>query len=665
MRVIESILFLFSELILIFLAYSWYRKDAEDRIKAVFKTYLSWTGYCVLSFFALEYFGLVNNPSVYLALNLFFSALFLVNFHRAGKVNFLFRVRRSKFPKSINTQKANHKFFIIAYSWIGSLYFVTLLSNFASSPTVDDELTSYLVRVEHWVRAGFIQDFDVYPYHSPLNIYPIAFQSILLKLRLISGSDLTYQFLTFASITITALAIYKISIQLTKSSFMSHLGVIVFLSSPFVLQAAGMNLVDVFTASLIILFVYFLLFEKSVRFNEKLFFGLLAISIAIAAKQSTIFFLPGFVLLLFLAFNQGNKIKISHKWLAALVVFMLISAPIYLRNYFLYGHVLGNPEAFSFYTGEDSEGIKERLYLLRYNLTRFVYFFFLGDAPEAIKEHFLVPLFDRFGSLNGNITIDLHYLGVSYFGFLVVPTFLIVGLVLFIKASSSSTFKVDPLNNQFGRILLVVGISLPILLFLISRTFTHAFSRYLFPVFTLFIPLAVAGLHSISLRTVRRGIIKALAILLTLWFFALSTPIVSSSGLKPLLGNENVFHLSRVEESVLWIRTLQGEKNAQEIRTIYQFVNGKSDSNTTLCLDIRKKFSAYPFLYKKSYKEVNWINLDTAKRFGDKTSSIFDCNVLLSDSSEFDVQLTQLYENRRYFELNQLYVYSQLKTTES
>jgi hypothetical protein len=145
----------------------------------------------------------------------------------------------------------------------------------------------------------------------------------------------------------------------------------------------------------------------------------------------------------------------------------------------------------------------------------------------------------------------------------------------------------------------------------------------------------------------------------------LSTPIVSSSGLKPLLGNEDVFHLSRAEESVLWIRTLQGEKNAQEIQTLYQFVNGKSDSNTTLCLDIRKKFSAYPFLYKKSFKEVNWINLDTAKRFGDKSSSIFDCNVLLSDSSEFDVRLTQLYENRRYFELNQLYVYSQLKTTES
>jgi hypothetical protein len=159
--------------------------------------------------------------------------------------------------------------------------------------------------------------------------------------------------------------------------------------------------------------------------------------------------------------------------------------------------------------------------------------------------------------------------------------------------------------------------------------------------------------------------IKALAILLTLWFFALSTPIVFSSGLKPILDNKNVFNMSRVEESVLWIRTLQGEKNAQEIQTLYQFVNAESDSNSTLCLDMRKKFSPYPFLYKKSSREVNWINLDAAKRLGSETGNILECSMLLTDSSEFDIQLTQLYENRRYFELNQLYVYSQVKTTES
>jgi hypothetical protein len=367
------------------------------------------------------------------------------------------------------------------------------------------------------------------------------------------------------------------------------------------------------------------------------------------------------MLLIFLALRGEFKLKITYKWFSAFILFLLIGLPIYLRNFFLYGHPLGNTEAFSYYTGEVTGGIKERIYLLEFNLARFIYFFFLGDSPDSIKEFALVPLFDRFGPISGTILTDLHYLGVGYYGFVLVPTLLIVGIVLFVKNSSSISFNVTVLNTVLGRVLLIAGISLPIVLFLGSRAFTHAFSRYLFPVYALLIPLMIAGLHSISLKNLgsrKTKVTKALAALVAIWLFVFSTPVVFSSALKPILGDRSVFALSRQEESVLFVGIIRGN-HAQELLGIYQRVDEISEVEGTLCLDIRQKFSAYPFLYKNTSTNVMWVNLDSAKQSGDMANKLDKCDILLTDNKDLKIELPQRYKNQEYFELSQIYLFSE------
>jgi 4-amino-4-deoxy-L-arabinose transferase-like glycosyltransferase len=656
-RIIQSVLFLLSELALIFLLYSWFRQDLQDRINAIFKTYLSWTGYCVVSFFALEQIALLNNTYGFLTLNSLFAVYLLIRFHKGRKLNSLKRITKFKFPKRENQHKSNYKFITFSYVWISSLYFLIMISNFASSPTVDDEVTSYLVRIEHWVRAGYMQDFDVFPYHSTLNIYPIAFQSILLKLRLISGTDLSYQFLTYVATLVIALSIYRISRQITKSSTASNIAVIVFLSAPFTLQAAGMNLVDVFTTSLIILFMYFTVFDKRETLNERLFFSLLALSTAISARQSTVFFIPGFILLLFIALSRGHKLAFNYKWLGAFALFLIISTPIYLRNFFLYGHLLGNTEAFSYYTGYDSVTLSERIHLLQSNLNRFFYFFVFGDAPQSFTELLQIPLFDGFRTISMAILSDLHELGVAYYGFLAVPILLVVGIIFFVKDPASVLFKNSYLGTAQKRILLIVGLSLPIFLFLSSREFTHAFSRYLFPVYCLLIPVMIIGLYSVYLKKSEYKKPRTLVALLAVWLLVFSSPVVFRSEIKPILGQGSVFQLSREEESVLWMRTSHGYNRSQELLKIQQRVASKSKDIGTLCLDIRQKFAAYPFLYKQRAYEVIWVKLDSDKETRDELRKLIGCKFLLTDNKDLRVEIAKQYKSWEYFELNQIYIY--------
>jgi len=169
----------------------------------------------------------------------------------------------------------------------------------------------------------------------------------------------------------------------------------------------------------------------------------------------------------------------------------------------------------------------------------------------------------------------------------------------------------------------------------------------------------VAGLYSISCKKLNSKKLKIVSAFFAIWLFVFSTPVVFSSGLKPLIGNENVFQLSRQDESVLWIRTLQGYENAQEFLHIYQQVHKMSVVNRTICLDIRKKFSAYPFLYKNSSLDVIWVVLESAKQSRLMTRQLSNCNLLLTDNKELDSQLAELYKTREYFELSQMTLYSQ------
>jgi hypothetical protein len=149
------------------------------------------------------------------------------------------------------------------------------------------------------------------------------------------------------------------------------------------------------------------------------------------------------------------------------------------------------------------------------------------------------------------------------------------------------------------------------------------------------------------------------------WLLTTSTPVLFSSGLKPVLGNSNVFQIGREEEAVLWIETLEGRETSKEFQEIYRDVDILSHKFGTLCLDIRKKFSAYPFLYKSHLGEILWINSDRINSQKNNANPFGGCQILISDSEEFKFELADLYEDQEFYRLNKIHLYWNLKPTKS
>lgn len=246
---------------------------------------------------------------------------------------------------------------IILGSGVFFTYSFYLILIWIVAPNNTDSLHTHLARLGYWLQNNSFfpwQTLNFKQLFYPVNISLQVFWTILFQ-----GTDRLAGYVQWVSAIITIIAVYGIARLLNAKRPQALFAALLWASFPIILFQSTSTQLDLSSASLFLAAVYFLILGIKTESKKGFIASGLALALALGAKQTIIFLLPGLLIFTLLQWTFWRRhFKLLLTWaLSTTLFFLVLSSYIFIVNYATYGNVAGPKDVVSESTGSSLENM--------------------------------------------------------------------------------------------------------------------------------------------------------------------------------------------------------------------------------------------------------------------------------------------------------------------
>jgi hypothetical protein len=377
------------------------------RISQVLGGWLLVAGQIILALLVLNSFERLDNRTALLGVQGLLTLLAGLVWRRAGRPSLLIvRLTREDLDLWRKTLRAFPQLAFLGLLSILAYCFSVFLI-WAVIPNTHDSMTVHLSRVAYWLQHGSFfpwQAFDMRPVIYPVNASLLTFWTVLLH-----GSDQLAGLVQWTSALVLIACAFGIARLLGYSRAQSAFAALIFGFFPLILMQSSSTQIDLTAAALFVPAVFFLLLGMHNGRSLPFVFSGLALGLAVGAKQTVLFFLPGLALfaLLQLSFWRSHTAQLK-AWLAACAGFtLLLGVYMYGVNLLNFGNPFGPRDLVAYATGPMS-GNSVAMRML-YNLPRLGYDAIdFSGLPSEAENGMLQAKANLARALLGSLRLDLE-----------------------------------------------------------------------------------------------------------------------------------------------------------------------------------------------------------------------------------------------------------------
>ena len=304
---------------------------------------------CAADVFVFEIAGLLRwlgSPVLFLALQAVLTLAAGLFWLRSGKPHllgpFAADLRHLDFRRLGLSIRRHPALWLLALA-VDLAYAVNAYLILVVPPNNNDSLYLHMARVVHWLQTG-----SFLPYPTPFTwqlFYAFNAQSLIHWTVLFWDSDQLAGFVQFAAAFVTMLGVYLLARQLRFSRPQGIFAALVWAAFPQVFLQSTTTQNDLVPAAFFVGALVFLIQGlRSSDHRPGLILSALGLGLALGAKQTVFFLLPGLAALILLLAWQERPAGWAFlaRWLpAAALAFLLVGALIYLENTIYFGNPLG------------------------------------------------------------------------------------------------------------------------------------------------------------------------------------------------------------------------------------------------------------------------------------------------------------------------------------
>ncbi len=238
-------------------------------------------------------------------------------------------------------------------------------------PNNNDSLSTHLSRIGYWLQHSSFLPWPIF--NTKAVYYPIDAALQVFWTVLMWGTDRLSGLVQWLGGLVTIITVFGIARLLGWSRGQSAFAALIWGSFPIVLLQSSTTQLDLVAAAVFLPVIYFLILGiKSGRRSMFILSGL-SLALALGTKQTLFFLLPGLGMFLLLQWHfwKQNPHQLAAWAGSAVVLFALLSSPIYVINTIYYRNPFGPPDVVESSTAELNSG--EVLKKLELNVPRLIY----------------------------------------------------------------------------------------------------------------------------------------------------------------------------------------------------------------------------------------------------------------------------------------------------
>ena len=212
------------------------------------------------------------------------------------------------------------------------------------APNTHDSMTIHLARVGYWFQHGSLlpwQAFDMRPVIYPVNGSLLLYWTVLFR-----GDDGLAGLSQWTAGLVLFACVFGLARLIDYSRPQSLFAAGLFACFPLMLMQGSSTQIDLVTAALFVPAVYFLLLGMRSGGRMPFVFSGLSLGLALGAKQTTLFLLPGLLLFALLQWGYWRS-HLSRLWTwagSALIFSLALGTYMYVLNLVYFGTPFGPPD---------------------------------------------------------------------------------------------------------------------------------------------------------------------------------------------------------------------------------------------------------------------------------------------------------------------------------
>lgn len=310
--------------------------------------YLLSAGVIVISFEVLGLVRMLNQPLLFLGVQTLIALGCAAFWLRRGRPALLgpfsLDLQRLDFSGAGASMRRHPLLWLMALG-VDVAYAVNAYVILVVPPNNNDSLYLHMARVARWLQTG---SFLPYPTLFTWQLYfPLNAQALIYWTVLFWGTDQLAGFVQFGAALVTMLGVFGVARLLGFKRSQAVFAALLWASFPQVLFQSTTTQNDLVPAAMAVAAVYFLVSGlRGAALQPSLFLATLGISLALGAKQTAFFLLPGLAVAIFwLGWARRKELaRPLLRWLPAVgLLFGCFGALVYVMNAAVYQNPLGDP----------------------------------------------------------------------------------------------------------------------------------------------------------------------------------------------------------------------------------------------------------------------------------------------------------------------------------
>jgi 4-amino-4-deoxy-L-arabinose transferase-like glycosyltransferase len=232
---------------------------------------------------------------------------------------------------------------------LGGVAFITAsigLIALVAPPNTWDSMTYHMSRVAHWIQNQSVAHYPTY--NLPQLFHPPFAEFVIMHLQILSGGDHFANFVQWLSMVGSIIGISLIAKELGADARGQVFAAVFCATIPMGILQGSSTQNDYVVGFWLVCLAYYVLLAIKVKNNQTslLFIGA-SLGLAILTKSSAYFY--AFPFMVWFGIVKLNRLrwKVWKSFFVVTIIFVLLNVNHYLRNFYLFGSIIGTPANFA------------------------------------------------------------------------------------------------------------------------------------------------------------------------------------------------------------------------------------------------------------------------------------------------------------------------------
>jgi hypothetical protein len=232
---------------------------------------------------------------------------------------------------------------------LGGVAFITAsigLIALVAPPNTWDSMTYHMSRVAHWIQNQSVAHYPTY--NLPQLFHPPFAEFVIMHLQILSGGDRFANFVQWFSMVGSIIGVSLIAKELGASARGQVFSAVFCATIPMGILQGSSTQNDYVVGFWLVCLAYNVLLAVKVKNNQTslLFIGA-SLGLAILTKSSAYFYAFPFMVWFGLVKLKRLRWKVWKSFFALSLICFLVNVNHYLRNFYLFGSIIGTPANFA------------------------------------------------------------------------------------------------------------------------------------------------------------------------------------------------------------------------------------------------------------------------------------------------------------------------------